>query len=153
MSRPLANALAVALFAALLSACAGGSPPADTAATSEPASTAAAGAKNPGVIADCQKPSEEPSEITIACGDGNFVVADITWDSWGQDEAGGSGTAEVNLCEPNCADGKVGNYISGVTVSDIGDCDGQSAYRKIEIDFQDEAPPGYDDPYKTDLPC
>jgi hypothetical protein len=144
-TRPIAILLA-GLSALGLSACGGSGPPADTASFG-PAES------GPGLVADCKKPSEEPKSITIACGDGNFVITDITWDSWGDEEAGGTGTAEVNPCEPNCAESKMANYIAGVTVSDIGDCDGEPSYRKIEVDFQDEAPPGYDNPYKIDLPC
>ena len=142
------SVILAALFLAVVLAACGGAPAGDTdTASFGPAES------GPGLVADCEKPSEEPKSITIACGDGHFVVADITWDSWGDDEAGGSGTAEVNPCEPNCAESKMGNYIAGVTVSDIGDCDGEPSYTKIEVDFMDEAPPGYKDPYKTDLPC
>ncbi len=142
--------LALAALAGLISGCGGSTAPA-TDATSAPDTSATA--SGPQVFADCITGSVEPKSLTVACGDGNFVVADITWDSWGQDEAGGGGTAQVNSCDPNCADGSVGNYISGVTLSKIDDCDGTPTYTAIEVDFMDEGPQGFDDPYKTTLGC
>jgi hypothetical protein len=150
-----------ASIAMLAAGCGGASttttPPADTTPTADTSTadtTAASGGdQDPVVYADCVKPSIQPESITIACGDGNFVMSKITWDSWGDAEAGGSGTAEVDLCDPNCADGTIGKYISGVTLSDLKDCNGEQAYLGIEIDFMDEAPKGFDDPYKSSLGC
>ncbi|GAA2812281.1 hypothetical protein [Saccharopolyspora taberi] len=58
-------------------------------------------------VRDCAGQSlVRPSEIVLTCADGNAVVRGIDWDSWGSAQASGLGTAEINDCEPSCADGE-----------------------------------------------
>lgn len=147
-STRLRHTLMTATLLLALAGC-GAQAPADTAATSTPADTTS----RPVVFADCARPSAEPTSITIACADGGFVLDDLTWSSWGEDEALGEGTAAVNDCDPSCGEGSVGKFVSDVTLSKIGGCDGKPTYTAISIDFRDEAPKGYHDPYETELTC
>lgn len=141
------------LFAISLLALAGcgsqGTTPADTDAMSQPADVA----DPPVVFADCKRPSTEPTSITIACADAGFVLDELTWSSWGEEEATGEGTAVVNDCDPSCGEGKFDRYASQVTLSKISDCDVKPTYMAISIDFVNEAPKGYDEPYDTELTC
>jgi len=144
------SSLLIAIGLLALAGCGSQAPaPADTDATSLPADTA----NPPVVFADCIKPSVEPKSITIACADAGFVLDDLTWSSWGEDEASGEGTAAVNDCDPSCGEGEVGHFASEVTLSKISDCDGKPTYMAISIEFRNEAPVGYHEPYKTDLTC
>jgi len=62
------------------------------------------------LINDCQHGKFKPRKIIITCADANFRVKGITWSSWTRQEARGHGTAVVNDCEPNCAEGTFHNY-------------------------------------------
>lgn len=148
LGRRSSQLIAIGLLA--LAGCGSQAPaPADTDAMSVPADTA----NPPVVFADCIKPSVEPKSITIACADAGFVLDDLAWSSWGEDEAAAEGTAVVNNCEPSCGEGDFGRFASEVTLSKISDCDVKPTYMAISIDFRDEAPKGYDDPYETTLTC
>jgi hypothetical protein len=54
---------------------------------------------------DCEYPTQKPEAITFTCADGNMYVDEITWSQWSADGARGTGTYNVNDCEPDCADG------------------------------------------------
>jgi hypothetical protein len=43
----------------------------------------------------------------IYCGDGGAYMSKIHWTKWDQDGAEGTGEYYRNLCEPDCADGKI----------------------------------------------
>ena len=146
----LRSSLIAATFLLALAGCGSQAPdPAYTEAMSQPADVA----NPPVVFADCKRPSAEPTSITIACADAGFVLDDLSWTSWGEDEATGKGTAVVNDCEPSCGEGKFDKYASEVTLSKISDCDVKPTYMAISIEFLNEAPVGYREPYKTDLTC
>jgi len=44
----------------------------------------------------------KPAEIDFS-GDSTNVVTKITWTSWTATEASGSGTSDIDSCNPNCA--------------------------------------------------
>jgi hypothetical protein len=62
------------------------------------------------LINDCERGKFKPRKIIITCADANFRVKGLTWSSWTRQEARGRGTAVVNDCEPNCAEGTFHNY-------------------------------------------
>jgi hypothetical protein len=49
--------------------------------------------------------------------DGVLYVEGLTWSDWGGPTATGTGTMEVNNCEPNCASGTRTGYPATVTLS------------------------------------
>jgi hypothetical protein len=57
------------------------------------------------VLADCRTLQARPEEIIGACADAGVIFSDLQWDTWKADEATGTATVHVNLCEPNCAAG------------------------------------------------
>jgi len=63
----------------------------------------------PSVLAECNRPGAgpavEPTNIVLACGDGNASLTGLAWSSWGVSSATGSGEYTHNLCVPNCASG------------------------------------------------
>ena len=63
-----------------------------------------AGSK-PLLIANCLKPRFEPRNVTIACGDGSLLATGVSWSSWTQKSAVGTGTGDINDCNPDCVDG------------------------------------------------
>jgi hypothetical protein len=56
---------------------------------------------------NCEIPTYKPGTIMIYCGDGGAYIDKITWNSWSKDGASGTGEYYRNLCEPDCADGKI----------------------------------------------
>jgi hypothetical protein len=56
---------------------------------------------------DCEYPEYKPESIMIYCGDGGAYIDKITWNSWSQNGASGTGEYYRNLCKPDCAQGKI----------------------------------------------
>lgn len=49
-------------------------------------------------------PHIRPARLTVGCATGAITVTGITWKVWGADTGGqGTGTLNVNNCQPNCA--------------------------------------------------
>ncbi len=60
----------------------------------------------------------QPPEIIVS-GDGSAYIKDLSWTGWGSEGATGSGTLELDNCEPNCAAGKDTPYQATVTLSGL----------------------------------
>ena len=58
-------------------------------------------------VNDCGYPAYKPQSLTQYCADAGTGVVKIKWTSWTSTRATGTGSYYVNLCEPNCADGKL----------------------------------------------
>ncbi|MCU1488137.1 MAG: hypothetical protein JWN67_4883 [Actinomycetia bacterium] len=70
-------------------------------------------------------------------GDGTGVVRDIKWETWGHDIAIGNGTGYYSTESPAAA----GPAPAVVIAFDLGDCDGQLAYRKVRWFFPAKGDP------------
>jgi len=68
---------------------------------------------------DCEYPEYKPETIMIYCGDGGAYISKIHWTKWGQEGAEGTGVYYRNLCEPDCADGKIVHEPVIVSLSDL----------------------------------
>ena len=62
-------------------------------------------AKRPLLISNCAKPKFKPKSVIIACGDASFGARAMTWSVWSKKRAVGTGTGEINDCDPDCAHG------------------------------------------------
>jgi hypothetical protein len=60
--------------------------------------------------------TSEPTQI-VTTADGSIYVKDISWSGWGTTTATGTGTLEVNNCNPSCATGTYMGYPATVTLS------------------------------------
>lgn len=56
---------------------------------------------------DCESAVYKPESITLTCADGGWSLQEITWASWTETGAEGTGTFRENLCKPDCADGEI----------------------------------------------
>ena len=67
------------------------------------------------------------------------------WTSWGVGRATGHGTEWEKLCQPNCAEGKIGYYPVTVVLSGDGQASGQSAvwYTTLTVTYTTQARPPY----------
>jgi hypothetical protein len=69
--------------------------------------TTNAQAAPPAYVNDCGYPEYKPQSLTQYCADAGTGVVKIKWTSWTSTRAIGTGSYYVNLCEPDCADGKL----------------------------------------------
>ena len=51
--------------------------------------------------------------------DGGYIITDITWSSWGPNEADGTGTSDIQGCVPDCATGSETPYTDTIVLSDV----------------------------------
>ena len=82
---------------------------------------------------DCEYPEYKPETIMIYCGDGGAYIAKITWNSWSQDGATGTGEYYKNLCEPDCADGKIVHAPVNISLSDLTPRKGKYYLRTLDM--------------------
>ena len=82
---------------------------------------------------DCEYPEYKPETIMIYCGDGGAYIAKITWTSWSQDGATGTGEYYRNLCEPDCAEGKIVHAPVNISLSDLTPRKGKFYLRTLDM--------------------
>ena len=61
----------------------------------------------PSYFNDCGYPEYKLESLTEFCADAGTGVTKIKWSSWTSTRAVGTGSYYANLCNPNCADGKL----------------------------------------------
>ncbi len=75
----------------------------------------------------------EPTQITVSA-DGSAYVKNLTWSGWGSATATGTGTLELDDCNPNCAQGTFTGYLATVTLSSpAGFGNGEQAYSVMVV--------------------
>lgn len=79
----------------------------DVSTTAVASPVASESGKTPLLIANCFKPKFEPADVIIACGDASLGARGMTWSSWTKKSAIGTGTGQVNDCNPDCVQGTV----------------------------------------------
>src|SRR3954451_23763553 len=107
--------------------------------------TTAASAKNTNLrvfVSNCQKQVYKPKSITVFCADAGVIITKVKYASYGAKTATGTGTAAVNLCEPNCAAGKTKNFRVRFTLSKVTQCGDSYQFRKIRITYTGAKPKG-----------
>ena len=82
---------------------------------------------------DCEYPEYKPESIMIYCGDGGAYIDKITWKSWSQEGASGTGEYYKNLCEPDCADGKIVHAPVNVRLSELTPRKGKYYLRTLDM--------------------
>jgi len=85
---------------------------------------------------DCEYPAYKPETIMIYCGDGGAYISKIHWTKWNQAGAEGTGEYYRNLCEPDCADGKIVHAPVNVTLSDLTSRKGKFYLRTLDMSSQ-----------------
>jgi hypothetical protein len=123
-------------------------PPASSpvAAPSSPAPSASPASALPGVVAECTNPpplrlSTRPAEIVLACADDGIGVEHLTWNSWASGAAAGQGLLWENLCQPNCATGKIATYPVAVTLSAVKTSSQGPYFSSLALAWQGNRPP------------
>ena len=83
---------------------------------------------------DCELPEYKPEAITLTCASGGLYVDQITWNSWSQKGATGTGKFNENLCEPSCAEGKLVSEAVKVKLSNLTLRKGKYYLRTLDIE-------------------
>jgi hypothetical protein len=105
--------------------------------------TASAGNTNLRVyVSNCETQVYKPKTITVFCGDAGVIINKIKYSSYGAKTAAGTGTAVVNLCEPNCAAGKTKNYKVKFKLSQVTQCGDSYQFRKLQMTYVGAKPKG-----------
>jgi len=86
---------------------------------------------------DCEYPAQKPEAITFTCADGNMYVDQISWSKWNTTGARGTGTYNVNDCEPDCADGTMLRGPVDITLSNPTEYKGKFYLRTLVINSAD----------------
>lgn len=128
----LAAVFAAVPLSSALSASAGGGQDYYLAANGKAASSAA----------------EKPSSASISQ-DSSLALSGMTWTSWA-DSATGTGTATINLCDPNCAAGTAARIPVTVTLSAPQQVCGREFYTQMQLAFTGAVPAGL--PHTTSVP-
>src|SRR5690349_11530673 len=106
-------------------------------------SVAADAGKRTLLIANCNKPKFEPANLIFTCGDASFSASAVTWNSWGHQTALGSGTGQLNDCNPDCASGKVKTGPLSISASKPQTCkSGRKVYSKLSWTWTSGPPVG-----------
>jgi hypothetical protein len=81
-----------------------------------------------------------PTELVLACGDGNYFLDKLKWRRWGAASATATGVAEANKCTPNCASGHFKSYRITATASKLATCGKARYYSRLVIVYPGARP-------------
>lgn len=102
---------------------------------------------------DCEYPTQKPRAITLTCADGGLYVDQIIWSRWSPAGATGTGTYNVNDCQPDCADGRFFTAPVTVRLSDLTEYKGKQYLRSLVIQAEGgkNLPKSTSDTYKWNV--
>jgi hypothetical protein len=104
---------------------------------------AEAGAKPPLLIGNCVKPKFKPRNVIIACGDASLGAREMAWSSWNQKTALGTGSGQVNDCDPDCVHGTTKDAPMQLLLSHPRRCsNGRRLFTKLRYTWTSGAPVG-----------
>lgn len=81
-----------------------------------------------------------PTELVLACGDGNYELARLRWVHWGRPTATASGIVRANDCKPYCAAGHFHSYTVKVAVDGLTRCNSAHYYARLTITYANAHP-------------
>jgi len=85
-----------------------------------------------GLVPETNTLKMRPSAIQMS-GDASWIIGRIRWSSWGGATAKGTGTSDVETCEPQCADGGVKTTTSHITLTTLGTLAGHRVYKCMTV--------------------
>jgi hypothetical protein len=100
-------------------------------------------AKRPLLISNCAKAKFKPKNVIIACGDASFGARAMTWSLWSKKRAVGTGTGEINDCNPDCVHGTTRRAPIELRLGKPQRCsNGQRLFSKLHYAWTAGAPVG-----------
>jgi hypothetical protein len=113
-----------------------------------------ASAATPLKVTNCNKAASQPKLLTLTCGDGNTVLKNLKWSSFGAPTASAKGTFVTNDCEPNCSEGKDLSYPVTIKAQGSKKCKkGGTVYAKLSITYTGPKKPPPSEPRKWFFRC
>lgn len=104
---------------------------------------AEASGKRPLLISNCAKAKFKPLNVIIACGDASLGARQMTWSSWTRKTALGTGTGQVNDCDPDCVHGTTKTAPMQLLLSHPRTCaNGRRLFTKLRYTWTSGAPVG-----------
>jgi hypothetical protein len=103
----------------------------------------------PVTVGNCGVQVTKPTDLTIACGDGNDYLKSLMWTVWSDTEAKGTGTEEVNDCKPYCAAGRFHSYPVTVTLDQVE----SDHFTRIRLHYTGARPPNTPQDVLRTLQC
>ena len=83
----------------------------------------------------------QPKVIDLACADASVLITNITWKSWTDNGAKGTGTLAWNTCLlETCAGGIVQKYRVRITLGGVASAPGVSAFTAVTLAFPKGGP-------------
>ena len=82
---------------------------------------------------DCEYTAYKPETIMIYCADGGAYISKIKWKTWSKKGATGTGEYYRNLCEPDCADGKIVHAPVNVRLGELTTRKGKYYLRTLDM--------------------
>ncbi|HKH22371.1 MAG TPA: hypothetical protein VKA88_02020 [Solirubrobacterales bacterium] len=123
-----------------------------TASIAAPAATA--GGKLPLLISNCAKPKFKPANVILACGDASFGATAMTWSKWTRKRAVGTGTGQINDCNPDCAHGKPKTAPVQLRLKKPVRCsNGKRVFARVNYTWTQGAPQNFPDSGSVPLGC
>jgi hypothetical protein len=93
-------------------------------------------------INNCGPIVSAPKELVLACGDGNYLLANLKWRGWGSGTATATGVAQANTCNPNCASGHFRSYRMTARATKLGTCGKARYYATLTVFYPGARPAG-----------
>lgn len=104
---------------------------------------ATASGKTPLLISNCAKPKFKPRNVIIACGDASLGAREMAWSKWKHKIAFGTGTGQVNDCNPDCVHGTTKDAPMQLLLSHPRTCDnGRRLFTQLRYMWTSGAPVG-----------
>jgi hypothetical protein len=85
------------------------------------------------VAGGCHGPQVRPSQIVLACADGNTYFTRARWRGWGGKTAVARGVMNENNCTPDCVDGRFIRTHATITLHAIARCGGMLYYTRARV--------------------
>jgi hypothetical protein len=93
-------------------------------------------------INNCGPLVSAPGSLVLACGDGNYVLANLKWRGWGTPTTTALGVAQANTCTPNCAAGHFRSYRMTATATKLSTCGKARYYATLTVVYPGARPAG-----------
>jgi hypothetical protein len=81
----------------------------------------------------CQGNAVRPSQIVLACGDGEVWATNLRFSAYGGSTAWASGTLHYVVCNPSCAAGYAKSAPTRIKLSGIVKCAGRRYYGRAAV--------------------
>jgi hypothetical protein len=93
-------------------------------------------------INTCGPLASAPTDLMLACADGNYELTKLAWRNWGRAAATARAVARANDCTPNCAAGHFHSYPATVTATSLKTCGRARYYATLTIVYPGKRPAG-----------